>query len=118
MQSFRDRDMVFTFDDLNKNHAPPQFIFGKSQDCVVYYNLCFDEDIMFPKILRSNKIDRELHFQLQYNGWIFPLLHVYSRTKFWINKIQYVVEFSYLYEKQYIRKRILTFGRPQGKKTL
>ena len=65
MKSFCDRDMVFTFHDLNKNHAPPEFIFGKSQDCVVYYNLCFDQDIMFPKILRYNKIDRELHFQLQ-----------------------------------------------------
>ena len=35
MQSFRDQDIISIFDNLNKNRAPPEFIFSKNKGCVV-----------------------------------------------------------------------------------
>ena len=58
MKTFGDQDMISTFVDLNKNHAPQEFIFRKNQDCFVYYDLWFDEDTpQFPKIRMSIKTD-------------------------------------------------------------
>ena len=68
MQGFHEEDIISTFDDLNKNHAPPEFIFSKNQGCVVYYNLCFDEDTQFSNIIMSIRIDKELYVQIQRNG--------------------------------------------------
>ena len=44
MQFFCNQDVVFRLDDLNEDHSPLEFIFSRNQDCVVYYNLCFNED--------------------------------------------------------------------------
>ena len=63
----RFKDVISTFDDLNGNHGPAEFISGKNHDCVIY---------QFPKIVLSIKIDKE--FQMfSYSAlaaWLlFPL---------------------------------------------
>ena len=51
------------------------------------------------------KIDKELHIQLQCNGFMALLPPtVSSRGKCLVSKIQNVVEFAFIYGKQYIRK--------------
>ena len=39
----------------------------------MFYNLVFNEEKKFPKILESIKVDSHLHVQLQYNGIPVPL---------------------------------------------
>ena len=51
MQSFRYQDIISTFDKLNKNHTPWEFIFSKNQDYVVCYNLYFDDDTQYTKVI-------------------------------------------------------------------
>ena len=53
MQSFCDQVIISTFDELNKNHPPPQLIFSKYEGCAVYYDLCFDKDTQFPYTLEN-----------------------------------------------------------------
>ena len=45
----------------------------KSKNHIVFYNLFFDEDTQFPKILEAIKVDDELHMELQYSGSSVPL---------------------------------------------
>ena len=71
MKTFGDQDMISTFVDLNKNHAPQEFIFRKNQDCFVYYDLWFDEDT--PSSLKLECQLRLTHVRLQCNCCMFPL---------------------------------------------
>ena len=73
MDSFRERDTITSLTDLNKTTAPDGFQFGKSNDNALFYNLVFDKETKFPKILESIKVDSDLHVQLQYNGIPVPL---------------------------------------------
>ena len=57
--------------NLNETTAPDGFQFKKSNDHVLFYNLVFDKETRFPKILES--VDSDLHVQLQYNGISVPL---------------------------------------------
>jgi hypothetical protein len=66
--TFGERDSITTLDDLNETVAPDGFQFKKSNDHVLFYNLVFDQETDFPKILESIKVDSYLHVQLQYNG--------------------------------------------------
>ena len=54
--------------DLNETTALDGLQFKKSIDHALFYNLVFDKEIKFPKILESIKIDLDLHVQQQYNG--------------------------------------------------
>ena len=68
MDSFRERDTITSLADLNETTAPDGFQFKKSNDHALFYNLVFDKETKFPKILESIKVDSDLHVQLQYNG--------------------------------------------------
>ena len=68
MDTFRERDTITSLADLNETTAPDGFQFKKSNGYVLFYNLVFDEETKFPKILVSIKVDSDLHIQLQYNG--------------------------------------------------
>ena len=58
---------------MNKTTAPDGVQFKKSNDHALFYNLVFDKETKFPKILESIKVDSDLHVQLQYNGIPVPL---------------------------------------------
>ena len=73
MDSFRERDMIKTLADLNETTAPDGFQFKKSNDHTLLYNLVFDKETKFPKILESIQVNLDLHVQLQYNGISVPL---------------------------------------------
>ena len=73
MDTFHERDTITTLVDLNETTAPDGFQFKKSNDHALFYNLVFDEETKFPKILESIKVDSNLHVQLQYNGIPVPL---------------------------------------------
>ena len=51
MQDFKENDTISSFEELNEKHSPPGFQFRKTDDCVLYYNLQFDEKTSFPKVL-------------------------------------------------------------------
>ena len=61
-------DTVKTLDHLNKTLMPAGFQFKRLDDHALFYNLVFDEETKFLKILQSIKVDSDLHVQLQYNG--------------------------------------------------
>ena len=73
LETFHEKDIIGTLDDLKESNAPTGFQFKRSEDHILFYNLVIDENTQFPKILESIKIDRELHVQLQYNGIPLPL---------------------------------------------
>ena len=73
MQDFKENDTIFSFEELNEKHSPPGFQFRKTDDCVLYYNLQFDEKTSFPKVLGCIRVDKELHVQLQFSGNPLPL---------------------------------------------
>ena len=75
MDTFRKRDTIASLADLNKTTAPDCFQFKKSNDHELFYNLVFDVEIKFPKILESIKVDSNLQVQLQYYGITIPLPH-------------------------------------------
>ena len=73
MDTFRERDTIITLADLNEATASDGFQLKKSNVHVLFYDLVFDEETKFPKILESIRVDLDLHVQLQYNGIPIPL---------------------------------------------
>ena len=73
MDTFCERDTITSLVGLYETTAPDGFQFKKSNDHALFYNLVFDEETKFPKILESIKVDSDLHVQLQYNGIPVPL---------------------------------------------
>ena len=73
LPTFQQRDIIRTFIDLNESNAPAGFQFEKSDNCVLYFHLVFDDESKFPKILESIKVDYNQHANLQYNGIPLPL---------------------------------------------
>ena len=51
MQDFKENDTISSFEELNEKHSTPGFQFRKTADCVLYYNLQFDEKRHFPRFL-------------------------------------------------------------------
>ena len=78
MQDFKENDTIFSFEELNEKHSPPGFLFRKT-DCVLYYNLQFDEKTSFPKVLECIRVGKELHVQLQFSGNPLPLPYWFVR---------------------------------------
>ena len=73
MNTFRKRHTITSLANLNETTAPNGFQFKKSNDHALFYNLVFDKETKFPKILESIKVYSGLHVQLQYNGIPVPL---------------------------------------------
>ena len=69
MDSFRERDTISSLADLNETTAQ----FKKSNYHALFYNLVFDKETKFPKILGPVQVNLDLHVQLQYNGISVPL---------------------------------------------
>ena len=55
METFRKKDTATSLADLNETTAADGFHFKKSNDHALFYNLVFDEETKFPKILESTK---------------------------------------------------------------
>ena len=55
MDTFRERYTITNVPDLNETAAAEGFQFIKSNDYALFYNLVFDEQTKFPKILKSIK---------------------------------------------------------------
>ena len=68
MDTFRERDTITSLADSNQTTAPDGFQFKKSTDHALFYNLVFDKETKFPKMLEWVKADSDLHVQLQYNA--------------------------------------------------
>ena len=82
MSTFQQRNIIRTFQDLNKSITPAGFQFKELDNCVLYFDLIFDNETKFAKILESIKVDDGLHVHLQYNGMPLPLPHAISVTWF------------------------------------
>ena len=73
MSTFQQRNIIRTFQDLSKSITPAGFQFKELDNCVLYFDLIFDDETKFAKILESIKVDDDLHVHLQYNGMPLPL---------------------------------------------
>ena len=79
MQDFKENGTIFSFEELNEKHSPPGFQFRKTDDCVLYYNLQFDEKTSFPNGFECIMVDKEVHVQLQFSGNPLPLPYWFVR---------------------------------------
>ena len=53
---------------------PSWFSIKKQTDnCVIYYNLKFDDETSFPKVFEAIQVDRDIRVQLEFNGNPLPL---------------------------------------------
>ena len=77
LETFLHIDLIDNFNVLNEQQSPEGFQCRKSKNHIVFYNLVFDEETQFPKLLEAIKVD-ELHVQLQYSGSSIAL--PYSRS--------------------------------------
>ena len=73
LEKYLEKDIIRSFDDFTEARCPPNYQFSKRDDCVIYYQLVFDEVTSFPKVFASIRIDHEFHVQLQCNGNHLPL---------------------------------------------
>ena len=88
MDNFRERSTNTSLVDLNETAAPDGVQFKKSNDHPMFYNLAFDKETKFPKILESIKVDSGFHVQLQYNGIPVPLPQWFVQGhSAWLNKV-------------------------------
>ena len=51
IETFRERGNITSLANLNETTAPDGFQFKKSKNHALFYNLVFDEETKFPKIL-------------------------------------------------------------------
>ena len=72
-ESFRDKDKITCLDDIINSDVLSNFERKSGDDFMLFYNLVFDHNTQFPKILESIRVDSDLHVQLQYNGSSLPL---------------------------------------------
>ena len=61
-------EIIRTFQNLKESIAPEGFQFKELDNSILYFNLDFDQETKYPKILESVKVDHDLHMQLQYIG--------------------------------------------------
>ena len=66
--------------DINANHAPANYLFHKTLEFVVFYNLKFSLS-GFPKIYGAIKINKDLHVQLEWCGGSVPLPQSFVKGK-------------------------------------
>ena len=59
--------IINSLDDLIQSHSLSGFEFRQFEGCVIFYRLKFDNVSQFPTILKSVRIDEELHVQSQHN---------------------------------------------------
>ena len=57
MDAFRETDTITSLADLNETTAHDGFQFKKSNDHALFYNLVFDKETKFPRILQWIKVD-------------------------------------------------------------
>ena len=128
---FRGHDRIYDFDDLNANRCPAGYEFKKTDDCVIYYKLEFDEVTSFPKVFGSIRVDQEMHVQLQCNGNPLPLplwfisgtdakLRSYSQLENFPNDIKNATENSNysLIDELERRRNFKPKGRPPYSATM
>ena len=70
---FLKSDIISSFNELSTSRSPLGFQTHKNENCIIYFNLVYDEVTHFPAIKEAIKVDRELRVHLQYNGHVVPL---------------------------------------------
>ena len=83
--TFQQQDIIRIFQDLNESVAPTDFQFKELDNCVLYFDLAFDDKANFPKILKSIKVDDGLHVQWLYNGTLLPLSQWFAHEDIVLN---------------------------------
>ena len=56
---FLSNDKIVDFSQINEKFAPKGYMCNISEEHAVFYNLQFDENTGFPKILESIKVDKK-----------------------------------------------------------
>ena len=73
MQDFLNMDKIESFADIDiQKHCPPGYSSKKEENSIIFYMTASDE-LGFPRISRSIRIDNNMHIKLQCNGRMLPL---------------------------------------------
>ena len=73
LEDFEKKDAINNFADLSTDHCPAGYTCHKTENCIIFYNLLFDETNEFPVVCKAIKIDSNLHVKLQIYGNPVPL---------------------------------------------
>ena len=66
LADFKEMDKITKFDDITHSQAPANYLFHKTLECIVFYNLVFCATTGFPKIFGAIKVDQDLHVKLEW----------------------------------------------------
>ena len=66
LADFKEMDKITKFDDMTHSQAPAYYLFHKTLECIVFYNLDFYATTGFPKIFGAIKVDQDLHVKLEW----------------------------------------------------
>ena len=66
LADFKKVDKITTFDDITQSQAQANYLFHKTLECIVFYNLVFCATTGFPKIFGAIKVDLDLHVKLEW----------------------------------------------------
>ena len=81
MQDFKENDTISSFEEHNEKHSPPGFQFSKTDYCVLYYNLQFDEKTSFPKVLECIRVVLRFHYRCLNASMIYFYRFPHTNTK-------------------------------------
>ena len=65
LTDFKEMDEITKFDDITQSQALANYLFHKTLECIVFYNLVFCATTGFPKIFGAIKVDQDLHVKLE-----------------------------------------------------
>ena len=66
LADFEKVDKITKFDDIAQSQAPANYLFHKTLECIVFYNLFFCATTGFHKIFGAIKVDQDLHVKLEW----------------------------------------------------
>ena len=66
LADIKEMDKITKFDDITQSQASANYLFHKTLECIVFYNLVFCATTGFPKIFGAIKVDQDLHVKLEW----------------------------------------------------
>ena len=66
LADFKEMDKITKFDDMTHSQTPANYLYHKTVECIVFYNLGFSATTGFPKIFGAIKVDQDLHVKLEW----------------------------------------------------
>ena len=66
LADFKEMDKITKFDDIIHSQASANYLFHKTLECFVFYNLVFCATTGFSEVFGAIKVDQDLHVKLEW----------------------------------------------------